>query len=249
MRQIVSKIKPAKGFSNFLHIGITALIPAVVFVFVRLDFIGLAVALILLSKWRMFAVKPRHWPANIRSNAIDVIVGLSLLIFMTHSDSQMLQIIWAAFYGVWLVALKPRSDTLSVAAQAFIGQCLGLSAIFINWGDAPIVALVALTWLVCYSAARHFFTAYDEPLTRYLSNMWAYFGASLIWILSHWLLFYGFLAQPTLILGVMGFSLAGIYYLEQSDRLSLLLRRQLVFVMAAVLIIVIVFSNWGDKAV
>ena len=249
MRSITSKIKPASGFSHFLHIILTALLPALTFILVRLNFVGLAAAVILLSKWRMLAVKPRHWPANIRANAVDITVGLSLLIFMTHSGSQFVQLMWAVIYGVWLIVIKPRSDTLGVSMQSLIALFVGLTAIFLNWSEASSLALIILTWLVSYSAARHFFTSFDEPLARYLSNSWAYFSAALVWLLSHWLLFYGPISQPTLLLSVIGFSLAGIYYLDHEDRLSLLLRRQLVFVMLAIIFIVLAFSNWGDKAV
>src|SRR6478609_878882 len=131
MRQIISKLKPAGGFSYIIHILLTALLPALVFVFVRLEFIEIAAAVILLSKWRMLAVKPRHWPANIRANAVDITVGLSLLIFMTHSGSQSMQLIWAVLYGVWLVVIKPRSTMLGVSAQALISMFLGLTAIFL----------------------------------------------------------------------------------------------------------------------
>jgi hypothetical protein len=248
MPSITSKIKPASGFSHFLHILLMAMLPALTFILVRLDFIGLAAALILLSKWRMLAVKPRHWPANIRANAVDIIVGLAILIFMIHSGSQLAQLIWAVAYGIWLIVIKPSSDILGVSTQAIISLFVGLTAIFLNWSGAPTIALVVMVWLVCYSAARHLFTAFDEPMSRYLSNSWAYFGAAMTWVLSHWLLFYGPIAQPALLLSVIGFSLAGIYYLDHEDKLSLLLRRQLIFVMLPVIVIVLAFSNWGDRA-
>lgn len=249
MPSLSSKIKPAGGFSHFIHIVLTALLPAVTFVLVRLDFVGLAATIILLSKWRMFAVKPRHWPANIRANAVDIIVGLSLLIFMTHSASQSTQLLWAVIYGVWLVVIKPKSSIISVSSQALISMSLGLTAIFLNWGESSSFAIVLLVWMVCYSAARHFLTSFDEPLARYLANSWAFFGAALTWVLSHWLLFYKAVSQPALLLSVIGFSLAGIYYLDHEDKLSVLLRRQLVFVMVAIVVIVLAFSNWGDKAI
>lgn len=249
MDSIKSKIKPASGFSHFVHLSLSGLLPGLVFVLVRLDFVGLATVLILLSKWRMLAVKPRHWLAHFRANGVDLTVGLSFLIFMIHTNSPGLQLIWAGLYGIWLVVIKPRSGVLGVSSQAVIAQFLGLTALFLHWGDASILALVILGWLVCYSAARHFFTSFDEPLTRYLSDAWAYFGAAVVWVLGHWLLFYGVIAQPTLILTVVGFGLSGIYYLEQADKLSAALRRQIVFVMMAVLIIVLTFSDWGDKAI
>lgn len=248
MPSITSRIKPAGGFSHFLHIILMALLPALTFVLVRLNFVGLAAALILLSKWRTLAVKPRHWPANIRANAVDIIVGLAILIFMIHSGSQLAQLFWAIAYGVWLIVIKPRSDVLGITIQAMIALFAGLTAVFLNWSGSPAIGLMILAWLVCYSAARQFFTAFDEPLSRYLSDSWAYFGAATTWALSHWLLFYGPIAQPALLLSVIGFSLAGIYYLDHEDKLTLMLRRQLIFVMLAVVVIVLVFSNWGDKS-
>src|SRR3989338_4475734 len=124
------------------------MLPTLVFVFVRLNLAGIAVALILLGKWRMFAVKPRHWPANIRANAIDLIVGLSVLIFMTHADSQAVQLGWAVLYGTWLVVLKPQNSVLAVASQALVGQVAGLSSLFLEFGSNSLYVLVIGAWVV-----------------------------------------------------------------------------------------------------
>ncbi|MCW1908291.1 MAG: hypothetical protein KIH63_003025 [Candidatus Saccharibacteria bacterium] len=244
-----AKIKPAAGFSRIVHFLLLVLLPLLVFVFVRLRFYELAATLILLSKWRMLAVKPRHWPANIRANGVDITVSLSFLIFMMNSSSQMLQLVWTMLFMGWLIVLKPRSDQISVALQAFAAQALGISALLTQWGDASLYVLVPATWIICYAAARHFLTAYDEPLTKFLSTLWAYFAAALMWLLGHWLLFYGVVAQPTLLLTVVSLGLASIYYLDTNDKLSYGLKRQVLFVTTAVVVIVIVFSDWGDKAV
>ena len=249
MKQITAKIKPASGFSHILHIALVSLLPALLFVLVRLEFFQLAGALILLSKWRMFAVKPRHWPAILRVNSIDIIVGLAVLVFMIHSGTQLLQLLWAFAYGLWLLWLKPQSTVFGVSSQALVGQTVGIVALFLQWGDKSSWVLVIATWLICYAGARHFFANFEEPLTRFLSYVWAYFSAALVWVLSHWLLFYGPIAQPGLLITVMGFGLAGIYYLEKTDRGSLALRRQLIFVMMAVILIVVIFSDWGDKTI
>jgi len=249
MGSITTRIKPISGFSHFIHIALLILLPSLVFVFVSLHFYELATALILLSKWRMLAVKPRHWLANLRANAIDITVGLSLLIFMINSGSQAIHLIFAVAYAVWLIVLKPRSDQLSVMLQAMVGQTVGLFAIFLHWGDASLYILVGLVWVVTYSAARHFFASFEEPMSRFLSSFWGYFTAALTWLLGHWLIFYGVIAQPTLLISVIGFSLCSVYYLDRTDRLSMLLRRQLIFGMMAVVAIVLLFSGWGNKAV
>src|SRR5690348_2835274 len=143
MARPLSRMKPKSGFSHLIHLGLTALLPAVIFVLVRINVVPLAFVVILLSKWRMFAVKPRHWPAIIRANAVDLIVGISLLVFMAQSGTSLWQLIWAVSYGIWLLSIKPGSSTLMVSLQALIAQTVGLMALFLRWGDIPIVGLVA----------------------------------------------------------------------------------------------------------
>ena len=41
-----------------------------------------AFLLILLSKWRILAVRPRFWFKNIQSNLVDIIVGLSVVVLL-----------------------------------------------------------------------------------------------------------------------------------------------------------------------
>lgn len=249
MGQLKTRIRPASGFSHFIHVLLTILLPVAIFVLVRINFTELAIVVLLLSKWRMFAVRPRHWLANIRSNGVDMLVGISIIVFMAHTDVQLVQIIWATAYTLWLLVLKPSASLLGISLQALVGQVLGLMAVFVAWPASPLFVLVLGTWLVCNVSARHFFTSFDEPYTRFLTDVWAYFGAALVWVLGHWLLYYQAVSQPTLLLSVIGFGLATLYYLEKTDRLSDLLRRQFVFIMIAVIVIVLVFSDWGDKAI
>jgi hypothetical protein len=232
-----------------LYIAYNALLPLLVFLLVRWTFLPLALSLILLSKWRMFAVRPRFWAANVRSNAIDIIIGVSVLAFMAATGNELLQLIWAVLWAGWLIAIKPRADTLWVSLQALIGFLAGLSGMFLAWDSAPLLVLVGGAGLLCFFAAHHFFYSFDEPHTRLLSYFWGYFGAALVWVLGHWLLFYGPIAQATLLLGAIAIGLGTLYYLDHYDRLSLNIRRQVIFIMIAVLLVVLTFSDWGDKIV
>jgi hypothetical protein len=249
MRPLIAKIKPANGFSKVIYIVFNILLPLFVFILVRTDFVQLALAVILLSKWRMFAVRPRFWLAHIRANAVDIMVGVSLLLFMVHSDSQMLQLVWTLAYIIWLVALKPATGQLLISAQALVGMLVGLMALFVSWGDGPLFGLVLASGLICYLAARHFFDNFDEPYAKLLSYIWGYFSAALVWVLGHWLLYYGIVAQPVLLLVAIGYGLATLYYLDHHDRLSQGVRRQFIFIMVAIVAIVVVLSDWGDKIV
>lgn len=243
-RSLPARIKPAKGFSHAFYLAFNALLPILAFILVRIDFVGLAIVLVILSKWRMFAVRPRYWIANLISNGVDIMVAVSLILFMAGTSVAWWQLFWVLCYGGWLIWLKPRYDVLSVSAQAMIGQLLGLSLLYLKFGDSSIVILVAGTWLVTYLAARHYLTSFEESHGALMAHIWAYFSASLAFILSHWLLFYGTIAQIIVILTTIGYGLAALYYLDATERLSQTLQRQLVGIMLAILLIIVVFSNW-----
>jgi hypothetical protein len=249
MRPLINKLTPSRGFGHAFYFVYNALLPILVFLLVRTNFVQLALSLILLSKWRMLAVRPRFWAVNIRANAIDIIIGVSVLAFMTATGSELLQFTWAVLWAAWLIVIKPRADTFWVSLQALIGFAAGLSALFLTWDHAALFVLVGSAGLLSFFAAHHFFYSFDEPYTRLLAYFWGYFGAALVWILGHWLLFYGPIAQPTLLLVAIGFGLGTLYYLDHFDKLSLNVRRQIIFIMVAVLLVVLAFSDWGDKIV
>ncbi len=249
MRALLAKLTPSRGYSQLLHLGYNLILPLLVFLLVRTDFVQLALSLILLSKWRMFAVRPRFWLANIRANAIDIIIGVSVLAFMVGNGSEALQFLWAVLWAGWLIAIKPKTSVFWVSLQAVIGFVAGLQALFLAWDQGPLFGIVLAGGLLCFFAAHHFFDSFDEPYTRLLSFLWGYFGAALVWVLGHWLLFYGQIAQPTLLLATLGFGIGTLYYLDHFDKLSKNLRRQVILIMVAVVLVVLTFSDWGDKIV
>jgi len=249
MKPIILKLKPTSGFSYFLHLCLLLVLPVAAYILVTINFTQLALSLIVLSKWRMFAVRPRFWAANIRANAVDLMVGLSIVLFMSHASSVGVRLIWVGLYAIWLLYIKPASDMLMVTAQAFIGQLCALMALYLTWASGPIYGLTLLTGAFCYLAARHFLEAFDEPYAKLLSYIWGYFGAALAWLLSHWLLFYGRIALPTLLLSCLGYGMSVLYYLDHHGRLNKGLKRQFIFVMVAIVIVILAFSGWGDKVV
>jgi hypothetical protein len=249
MRPLITKLTPSRGFSHAFYFVYNAFLPLLVFLLVRTNFSQLALSLILLSKWRMFAVRPRFWLANIRANAVDMVIGVAVLAFMVSTGNEVTQLLWSVLWASWLIVIKPRADTLWVSLQALISFVAGLMALFLTWDHAPLGVLVASVGALCFFAAHHFFDSFDEPYTRLLSLFWAYFGAALVWVLGHWLLFYGPIAQPTLLLSALGVGLGTLYYLDHFDRLSLNVRRQVLFIMVAIVLVVLTFSDWGDKIV
>ncbi len=234
-------------FSHFLHFIIIAVLPVLLYVLVRLEFVAFAFAIVLLSKWRMLAVKMRHWPANIRSNAVDIFVGLSTVVFMSIASTQILQIVWVVAYTAWLLFVKPKSSELWIGMQAMIAQTMTLIALFLIWNEASETALTFAVWGVTYLCARHFLAAFDEAMARASAYVWAFFAACLTWLTAHWLLYYKAVSQPALILTVLGYGMASLYYLRHKDRLTPGVRRQFISLMVAVVLFILIFSDWsGD---
>lgn len=249
MRLLPDKIKPTRGFSHLAHIALKVLLPVLVYILVRVDFVTLAIILVLLSKWRMFAVRPRYWTANVLSSGVDLLVTISFVLFMANTSVAWWQLFWTVLYAGWLVWLKPRSDVLSVSAQAMLGQLLALSALYLKFGDAPLLGLVAGTWLIAYVCTKHFLASFNESHAGLIAYSWAYFAASLAFVLGHWLLFYGLVAQIVLLLTVIGYSLAALYYLDINERLSVKIKRQMLSFLCAILVLILVLSDWKGVTV
>ena len=241
------RLKPASKASSAAHVllnvALVLLILACIIEPIALP--PLAVVLLLLSKWRMFAVKPRHWLTNIKANLVDIGVGLSVIIFMSGTSHFTTQLIWAVLFGIWLLFIKPRSSTGMVMIQAMTAQALTLIALFGTYSSSPILMLVVITWLICYSAARHFFSVFEGTDGRLLAHIWGLFGAELAWVLSHWLLSYGILPQIALLITVVGYSMAVSYYIHIArGGLKDTLRNQFVIVTIVIIVVVALFSQW-----
>lgn len=252
MKPFIAKIRPAAGFSRFAHVGLVTFMPILVLALVYLELSWLALVIILLSKWRIFAVKPRFWWTNIRANGVDIIVSLASLTFLLQTESFAWRVGWTLLHIVWLTVIRPHSGTLMVGLQALISFLFGLGALFVIGDQAPTLVLVSATGVICYLAAHHFFDAFNEQYTRTLSFFWAFFGAALVWVLSHWLIYYptnGVISQQMLLLVTIGYGLATLYYLDHTQRLTVLVRNQFIFIMVAITVLILVFSDWSDKIV
>lgn len=241
VKYITERLRPDKGFAHFFHLSFVSIVPLLVFIFVRLDLAGMALAIILISKWRMLSVKPRYWLAHIRTNAVDLAFSLSILIFMTETNSFSWQLIWAALYEAWILLIKPRDDPVSVSTQAILGQSAGLTAIFLAFPEAPLSIYMVLTGLIAYFSSRHFFGSFDEPQARIHSLIWAILSINIVWVLGHWLIFAGPIAMPAIVLCSLSFSFAGLYYLIETDRLTPRLRKQIYVIVFAAMIVLTVW--------
>ena len=176
-----------------------------------------ALALVLLSKWRIFAVRSRYWMANIRANMIDLIVGISMVIFLYSANGDLpTQISLTALYIAWLLFLKPRSKRRYVASQAAVGLLFGIAAIVQVSPELPVSIVVFASWLVGYSATRHLLSVEHETHINFLSLMWGFVVAEIMWLAYHWTIGYTIgaslqLSQITIIILALSFLAERIY--------------------------------------
>jgi hypothetical protein len=244
-KQIRHRLRPAQGFAHYFHLGLVAVVPIIVYILVRIDLVNVAFAIILLSKWRIFAVRPRHWLAHIRTNAVDIIFSLSMLAFIATSESMFVQLVWVVLYEAWILFIKPGISKESVSVQALIATLVGTVAIFRAFPELPLGAYIIVMAGIAYTTARHFFNSFEEPNRQAYSLVWASFVATLTWLLGHWILFYGPVPQIAILTSVLGYGVATLYYLSDSDRLSTSLQRQIVFIVLVLVTVILTLSKWS----
>ena len=173
---------------NILNIGLAI---ALLVVIQTAGILWPALLLVLLSKWRVLAVRPRYWLANIQANLVDFIVSFSTVVFLFGAqESGALQIIITLLYIAWLLALKPRSKRHLVVVQAGVAAFVGMAALSMISFAWPVSIVVAGAWLIGYASARHALSAYDESHILVLSLIWGFVVAEISWIAYHWTVAY-----------------------------------------------------------
>ena len=249
VKKYIQSLRPQSGVSHVLYFILTAALPILVLFFVRLDLESIAAIFVLLSKWRMFAMRPRYWLPNLRASSVDIFVGLSIVVFLAGTNLIWVQLLWTAFFLFWVLWLKPRSTQIPVMLQALIAQLLALVAFYQASPDHSIVTGVLAVWLISYLCARHFFGAFEEPYTIQVSAIWGWFAASITWVLEHWVIVYVTIPQVALIITLVGYVLALMYYLKSNNQLRDSAKIQLIGFITILLFIVIAFSDWQDKTI
>lgn len=242
-------LTPAKGYSHIAHILLVALMPVLFLVLIRLEFVAAAFTIFILSKWRIIAVRPRYWFTNLTLGLVDIMFGLGVLIAIISTDNPSFQVIWTVLYAFWLLYVKPQSSKFFMGVQSIAAQTVFLGVIVHRYSHYDALVFVTLFWVVCYFAAKHFLSAFDEDGLQIMAGVWGLFAAQIGWIASHWLIFFGVIAQPVLLISILSIAAMSLYYLDHEDRLSLFARRQILLTTAIILTIIIALSDWGDKVV
>ncbi len=151
------------------------------------------VLLVLLSKWRVVAVRPRYWMLNLKSNLVDLTVGISLALLVYLAGTNGLNawhIILTLIYIVWLVIIKPRSETIMTEIQSLCAVFFGTFAtVLVTANLNPLVGVIAC-FIIGYGAIRHVLMQGEEHDYTLITFIFGILLAELYWIFYHWAIVY-----------------------------------------------------------
>jgi hypothetical protein len=235
------------------YIVINALLPIVLMLLV-LNFSSAypALVLVLLSKWRVFALRPRFWWVNIRANLVDFLVGASyvgLLYLSGGSGFTPLMLLLVLGYSVWLLYLKPRSDHASIMIQAGVAQFVALTVLFCLSAVINEFFVILGCFGIGYIAARHVVSNYEEDRAEFLSYVWGLVISQLGWLLYRWTIVYDLrlpfqVPQIALLVLVISLAAARMYSASKAHRLTTGLVRSTAVLSIVLIAFIVVFARW-----
>lgn len=260
--EFLKTIKRQSFLNEVIYVALNIGLAVSLMLIVRLTgSLWLAFILVLLGKWRLFAVRPRFWFAHVQANLVSIIVSISFVVFLYVANSAsvgatqslVVQSILVLMDIGWLLFLKSQSKRIYIVAQAGVALFVGVSAIFMVSYDWIVSPVVLLTWLVGYATARHIISSYDEEShTELLSMCFGLILAEISWLAYHWAIAYrlpiatSFLL-PQVSIVTVGFAFLAYktydsYYHHQKVRFSDI-SLPLVFTISIVAVLLIFFNG------
>ena len=183
------------ALSSFLHVVLNILlgVGSIAITFLTGSWI-LGIVLVLISKWRIFAVRPRFWVLNIKSNLVDLIVGASFVFLAYCSGTELLPVhaVLAVLYTLWLVILKPRSSEPATILQALVAIFLGTSAVTLMAASASSIFICIVCFIIGYGASRHVLVQSSESGQDFtiITLACGLISSEVAWLSHSWLIVY-----------------------------------------------------------
>lgn len=254
--------KSRNVISSIIHVIMNLLlgVGSIVLTFITGSWI-VGLVLVVISKWRIFAVRPRYWGINLLSSLVDFIVGISFVIIAYCSGNEswlLIHTLLAVSYCAWLIFLKPRSSEIATEAQSIIATFLGSSAACFLFASSNSILLTASCFLIGFAAARHILVQSDDNNYGLLTYMCGLISAEVAWLSSSWLIMYipfdpktvGIaIPQLSIILSVLFFVSSRVYkagLLEDGDNGKINFSEvstPVIFSIVVIFILLIWFSN------
>ena len=200
--------------SNAVHIFLNILLglgAVLITVFSGSPLLG--ILLVLVSKWRVFAVRRRYLWLNIKSNLVDLIVGVSVVVLAYYAGNNLLPVdfLLMAIYMVWLLVIKPMSTENANLTQSLVAVFLGISATTIMTASTDATFAIILAFLVGYAASRHVLVQADGQDSAMTTLVCGLIFAEVAWLCHTWLIVYTFgdtgirVPQAAIILTIFAF--------------------------------------------
>ncbi len=262
--ELLKLVRKRSFLSELIYTVLNIALAVGVFLVVRYtEAVWFAIVLVILSKWRVFAVRPRFWWANLQSNMVDFIVSISIVMHLytinvsaTGETTKLLLMIGLTLgYIGWLLYIKPRSKRKFMAIQAGLAIFLGMSALFTVSYNWPVSVVVIFAWLIGYSAARHILSTFDdETHGLFLGLVWGLITAEIAWVSYHWAIAYPLPIVPSLMLPQAALSITLVsflaykvydsFYHHAKVRMSDVLL-PLLFTVSVLLVLLVLFNRVG----
>lgn len=214
----------------------------------------LGLILVIASKWRIFAVRRRYLWLNIKSNLVDLIVGISVVLLAFYAGNAFLLVdfILMAFYSLWLIVIKPLSSEPATLAQSLIAVFFGMSAATLMTATLDPIVLILLAFLVGYATSRHILVQSNDKDFTLTTLVCGLVFAEISWLCYSWSIIYTFgstgifIPQLAVILTIFAFvynyTRQAIIKYQDDFRFKHIIA-PVIFGAALIAIIVICFSN------
>ena len=214
----------------------------------------LGLILVLLSKWRIFAVRPRYLWVNIKSNLVDLIMGVSVVMLTYYAGPNFMPVdfVLMGIYVAWLLFIKPRSSEKAAMVQSLMAVFMGMSAAAFMASGLNVIAMVLMAFVVGYAASRHVLAQSSDKDFTLTTLVCGLVFAEVAWLCQTWGIVYTFgasgirIPQVAIILTLFAFAYnyvrqAMIKY--QEEFLFRYVAGPVLFSGALIAVIVIWFSN------
>lgn len=154
----------------------------------------LGLILVLVSKWRVFAVRSRFLLLNLKSNLVDIIVGVSVVLLTYYAGPSFLPVdfILMVIYCIWLLIIKPLSSENATLIQSLIAVFLGISASTITSATLNPIIIALLAFLIGYAGSRHVLSQTNDPNFTLSTLVCGLVFAEVAWLCYSWSIIYTF---------------------------------------------------------
>ena len=154
----------------------------------------LGLILVIASKWRIFAVRKRYLWLSIKSNLVDLIIGISVVLIAYYAGNALLLVdfLLMAFYSIWLIVIKPMSSEAATLAQSLIAVFFGMTAAVIATSSLNSVFLILIAFLIGYAASRHVLSQSEDRDYTLTTLVCGLVFAEIAWLCHTWSIIYTF---------------------------------------------------------